>query len=101
MVLLGTGEITATVRQNRTEDIRQLMLGEMGDFGETNFPSISRRVRYATDAQGLWYARGDVMEVLATLHGEAIAREKLRRISDEFTGLLPSGLNARSSSLTL
>ena len=101
MVLLGSGEITASVRQNRTEDIRQLMLDEIGDYGDANFPKIARRVRYATDAQGLWYARGDVMDVLASMHGESIAREKIQHISAEFKGLLPSGLNVRSSSLTL
>lgn len=99
MVLLGANEITASIRQNRTEEIRKLMLAEIGHFGDANFLKVARRVRYATDAQGLWYARGDVMEALAAVHGETIAREKLQRISDRFKGLLPSGMNPRSSSL--
>ncbi|MEO8411490.1 MAG: hypothetical protein ABI478_13060, partial [Propionivibrio sp.] len=64
MVLMGSGEITASVRQKRTEELRELMLSEMGRSDDTNFPEVARRVRYATDAQGLWYARGDVMQVL-------------------------------------
>lgn len=101
MILLGAGEITASVRQNRTEEIRKLMLAEIGHFGDANFPNVARRVRYATDAQGLWYTRGDVMAVLAAVHGETIAHKKMRQISDEFRGLLPSGMNTRSSSLSL
>ena len=101
MVLLGSGEIIASVREDRTEEIRQLMLDEMGDHGASNFPIIACRVRYARDAQGLWYARGDVMAVLSAVHGETIARQKIQRISVEFKGLLPDGLNSRTSSLML
>lgn len=100
MALLGSDEITPSIREDRTEDIRQLILEELGEFGESNFPKVTRRVRFAIDAQGLWYARGDVMAVLAAAHGETIAREKIDRISREFKGLVPSGLSARSSSLT-
>ena len=97
--MLGTGEITASVRQKRTEELRELMLAEMGDSDYTDFPEVARRVRYATDAQGLWYARGDVMQVLKAVHGSSIARRKMRRISGGFKGLLPSGMNPRRSSL--
>jgi hypothetical protein len=36
----------------------------MGEFCQRNYAGIIRLVRYAHDAQGLWYARGDVMKVL-------------------------------------
>lgn len=96
MSLLGTSEVTSSVLEDRTEGIRQLILDELD---EAYFPTIARRVRYATDAQGLWHARGDVMAALAEMHGESIAREKISLISEQFTGLLPSGLSARPSSL--
>lgn len=99
MVLMGTGEITASVRQTRTEELRELMLAEMGNSGNADFPEVARRVRYATDIQSLWYARGDVMQVLAAVHGASIARRRMRRISGGFKGLLPSGMNPRRSSL--
>ncbi len=99
MALMGTGEITASVRQTRTEELRALMLAEMGNSGDANFPEVTRRVRYATDTQSLWYARGDVMQVLASVHGPSIARRKMRRISGGFKGLLPSGMIPRRSSL--
>lgn len=99
MVLLGAGDISASARQNRIEKVRQLMLAEIGDFGEAQFPRVAQRVRYASDAQSLWYARGDVMKLLAATHGESIARKKIRRISAEFKGLLPRSMTTRSSSL--
>ncbi|MGH6638125.1 MAG: hypothetical protein ACREBY_05895, partial [Polaromonas sp.] len=77
MALLGPSEVTPSMLEDRTEEIRQFILDELGEFGENHYPKITRRVRYAQDAQGLWYARGDVMAVLAAVHGESIAREKI------------------------
>ena len=96
--LLGLAEVTPEIRSDRTEDIRELMLTELGDFGEKNFPGVARRVRYATDVQGLWYARSDVMAILASTHGEAVAGKKIAEISHRFKGLLPSSLTASSAS---
>ena len=76
------------------------MLDELGEFGEKHYPKIALRVRYAPDAQGLWYARGDVMAVLSAMQGETIARQKVSSITKMFDGLLPGGLGSRRSSLT-
>lgn len=100
MALLGSAESTASLLEDRTDDIRQFILDELGDFGEQHYPKIVRRILYATDIQGLWYARGDIMAVLAAAHGETVAREKLTRITEKFKGLLPRGLNSRPSTLT-
>lgn len=99
MALLGSGEVTLAVLETRTEDVREFILDELGEFGEKAYPQIVRRVRYAKDVQGLWYMRGSVMTVLAAMHGETIAREKIARISDKFKGLLPPGLSSRPSPL--
>lgn len=99
-LLGGGGDLSAAVLEDRTEDIRLFILTELGDFAEEHYPKIVRNVKYAQDAQGLWYARGEVMAVLANMHGETIAREKVERISDKFKGLLPRGLSSRPSSLT-
>ncbi|MDP1739520.1 MAG: hypothetical protein Q8M51_02705 [Polaromonas sp.] len=98
--LLSGGEASSTSLQKRTEGIRQLMLNELGEFGEKHYPKIALRVRYAQDAQGLWYARGDVMAVLSAMQGETIARQKVSGITKMFDGLLPGGLGSRRSSLT-
>lgn len=100
MALLGPGEVTQSILDDRLEEIRQQILDELGDFGEKHYPKITRRVRYADDAQGLWYTRGDIMAVLAAVHGETVAREKIGRISDQFRGLLPQGLSSRPTSLS-
>ena len=100
LALLGGGEISPAVLEDRTEDIRLFILLELGEFAETHYPRLVRNVTYAQDAQGLWYTRGEVMAVLADMHGETIAREKIERISDKFRGLLPRGLSSRPSSLT-
>ncbi len=92
--LLGLAEITPDALIDRTEDIRQLMLCEIGEYGEKYYPGVARRVRYAADAQGLWYARSDVMAILASTHGETIARERLATISGKFKGLLPHSLTS-------
>lgn len=95
MALLGLADSTSGALANRTEDIRQLMLSELGQYGEKKFPAVARRIRYAPDVQGLWYARSDVMAILANTYGETAAREKIARISGKFKGLLPASLTKR------
>ena len=95
MALLGRAEPTPQAVDERTEGIRELMLNELGDYGEKKFPAVARRVRYAPDVQGLWYARSDVMAILANTHGETVAREKIAQISIRFTGLLPQSLTGK------
>lgn len=80
-------------------DIRQAMLGMLGDRGAQAYPVVQLRVTYADDVQDLWYLRGDVMAAIAAMHGEAIAREQLAAVSAMFKGLLPSGLSTRRSPL--
>ncbi|HEY3049727.1 MAG TPA: hypothetical protein VGJ72_19960 [Polaromonas sp.] len=100
LALMGSGEVTHSTLEGVIEEIRQFILDELGESGKKTHPKTVLRVRYAQDAQALWYTRGDVMAVLAAMHGETIAREKIGRISDKFKGLLPRGLSSRPSSLT-
>jgi len=95
MELIGRAEPTPQALNARTEAIRELMLHELGDYGEKKFPAVTRRVRYAPDVQGLWYARSDVMAILANTYGETITREKIASISGRFNGLLPKSLTAK------
>ena len=95
MALLGREEPATDALNSRTEAIRELMLQELGEYGEKKFPAIARRVRYAPDVQGLWYARSDVMAILANTYGETVAREKIADISQRFNGLLPKSLTGK------
>lgn len=88
-----------SVLENGLEDIREAMLATLGDQGTRQFPQATRRIRYATDIKDLWYLRGDLMAVLATLHGEAAARQQIASINAQFQGLLPGGLSSRPSPL--
>ncbi len=91
--------VSKSVMAHRTEDIRQAMLDALGTTGSERFPQVSRRVRFAADITGLWYLRGDLMAALASLQGEAAARQKIDSITSLFQGLLPSGMSSRPSPL--
>jgi hypothetical protein len=101
MALLGMAEAPRLASLQRIEAIRQLMLSELGEYGERKFPAVARRVRYAPDIQGLWYARSDVMAIMANTYGETTAREKMVNISSKFKGFLPSSMTSPSSKTSL
>jgi hypothetical protein len=85
---------------SRVEEIRQAMLESLGDSGRSAFPAIERRVRFASDVQGLWYLRGEMMEALSSLQGEYMARRKIDEVSTLFRGVLPSSMSSRQSRLS-
>jgi hypothetical protein len=90
---------TDSTLEDGTEDIREAMLDALGDQGSRHFPHVTRRIRYASDIQSLWYLRGDLMGCLASMHGESVARQKIASITAQFQGLLPGGLTSRPSPL--
>jgi hypothetical protein len=79
------------------EDIRQNMLELVAEDGGERSMRLSRRIRYASDLQALWFMRGEIMGLLARLYGEAAAREKVEQLSSMFADLLPPGLRSRPS----
>jgi hypothetical protein len=89
MALLGLSGAPPKDALWRIENIREMMLEALGDYGDQKFPAVVRRVQFAPDVQGLWYARSDVMSILSNSYGETIAREKMAYISSKFIGLLP------------
>jgi hypothetical protein len=90
---------SASILENGTEDIREAMLDALGDSGPRVFPQVTRRIRYASDIQSLWYLRGDLMGALASMHGEVEARQKIASITAQFRGLLPGTMTSRPSPL--
>lgn len=98
--LLGHAEPPSESRiEESIEDIREAMLGLMGDDASRQYPQVTRRLRYAGDIQALWYLRGDLMAVLASRHGEMEARRQVESITEMFDGLLPGSLTSRPSPL--
>ena len=77
------------------DGIRSAMLDLLGERGQQDHPAFTRRVRFATDIQALWYCRSDLMGALASQHGEARAREQIEPVTELFRGLLPDSLYAR------
>lgn len=75
-----------------TESIRAALMETLNGAATPDALALLQRIRYESDAQRLWYLRPEVMSVLASLHGEAHAREALARISSLFQGVLPNGL---------
>lgn len=88
-----------SMMETGTEDIREAMLGLLGNGNVKQFANVVRRIRYANDIQGLWYLRGDLMAALATTLGEVAARQQVQQITRMFDGLLPGSLNSRPSPL--
>ena len=93
--MLTSAAQTPEALLHHVEKIRRLMLVELGQYGEKKFPAFARRVRDASDILGLWYARSDLMSILATTYGETVAREKVADITSKFKGLLPKSLSSR------
>jgi len=84
---------------HRLEDIRLAMLDMLGEEGAQRYPQVARRIRYGADAQGLWYARADLMAALSGLYGERVARTRMVSVSVLFDGMLPKGLMSRPTTL--
>ena len=80
------------------EAIRQAMLEALGWPVPRGCEGLVLRIRHGIGAERLWFLRGELMQALACMHGEAAAMERLAGISSMFEGVLPSGLVARHRS---
>ncbi len=78
--------------RQRTESIRAALIETLQGSATPGARMLMQRIQYAGDAERLWYLRPDAMSVLASMHGEAQAREELARISLLFQDVLPDGL---------
>ncbi len=88
------------VVEERTEDIRVMMLSTLGEKGALSYPALRRRLMFAANAEALWYVRSEWMAALSTLHGERVAAAHLRSVNIQFEGLLTKGMNSRPSPLS-
>ena len=101
--IFASGNTAATPEQSvesAIEQIREAMLALMSRAGEARFPQVTRRIRYATDVQALWFLRGDLMSAIASRDGESAALEQIETISEMFKDVLPQGLRSRPSPLS-
>ncbi len=80
------------------EAVRRLMLETMTEIGlDQRHTTVFGKISYADDIHALWYARSDLMTVLAAERGEVYASEKIAAISALFDGLLPPSFKYRQS----
>jgi len=82
------------------EDIRQTMMELAAQDSTERAQKLTRRIRYASDVEALWFLRGELMALLSRHLGEAAALGEVERLSAMFTDLLPSGLRSRPSPLS-
>ena len=80
-----------------TDDVRQAMLESLGSPPPAQCRSLCLRIRFAGNTQHLWHMRGELMQALALMRGEAWAAGTLARITPLFGEGLPQGI-ARSMS---
>jgi len=84
--------------ESRQENIRNVMLDAMTlEKVSDGHHMLVRRIFYAPDIQTLWYARSDIMSMLAEELGETAAHERLRVITALFDGLLPEARHSLQS----
>ncbi len=88
------------VGDRRVEGVRDAMLEAVQALSPSPaHEALTRRLRWAPHAQALWYARMDVMTLLAREQSEAQARQSLADITTRFRGLIHASHISRPSRL--
>ena len=88
------------INDSRIERVREAMLTALHGLPDTpNADSLTRRIRWSTNSQALWYLRSDVMTLVSTQRGESAARQCLQEITQLFLGLVHANQMSRPSRL--
>ncbi|MGI9132706.1 MAG: hypothetical protein ACR2I0_01995, partial [Rhodoferax sp.] len=81
------------------EDVVQRVRHAMLDAVEEHLSSSDRRledrISYAWDIDSLWYLRPDLMNAIAAISGETVARDCINAITTQFQGYHPGGKPTR------
>lgn len=72
--------------------IQRAMLDALEEPLPPRFATLKLRIEHAEDAERLWYLRSELMQALASTHGELRAASQLMRITEMFHEVLPKGL---------
>jgi hypothetical protein len=89
--MLG-GHSPADKAGTRQEEIRTAMLAALSEIESTHPGDFSKSlvtITQANDVQSLWYARSELLRLIADRDGEKAARTILDTITDMFDGLVP------------
>jgi hypothetical protein len=93
--LLNTQPPESSHAPLKIEAIRQCMLECLDGDLCLQFPQITRRVRFASNLEALWFLRPELLLAISSVAGELAAQEKVGEITSMFDGLLPKSMNSR------
>lgn len=83
--------------QERLEDIRSLMLGQLGAVADAaEREDLRARILGASGSEALWALRHDWMQALAATQGLLLARQRMSDVSFMFAGMLDRAHHART-----
>jgi hypothetical protein len=84
-------------REGRLEDIRRLMLAQLGSVPDADRRAgLAVSIKSAGDSESLWALRGEWMQALAETQGVLLARQRLSDVSFMFAGMLDREQHARN-----
>lgn len=82
---------TAWVRDHALEAARQAMQHTLQGLQGCDVARMTLRLRYATNAEALWYLRPDLQALVAQHCGASVAAERVGALAPLFQPLLPRG----------
>lgn len=86
------GWLSAPAARLHMGSIQRAMLATLEDPLPPRFAGLRLRIQHAEDSERLWYLRSELMQALASTHGELRAASELLRITEMFHDVLPKGL---------
>jgi hypothetical protein len=89
---LLTGNSSKVEVAGRQEEIRTVMLESLSDIDSSQpdvFSKTLATIAQSKDIQSLWYARSELLRLIADRKGEQTARRVLDEITEMFRGLVP------------
>lgn len=87
------GWLSAPAARIHMGQIQRAMLATLDkDPLPPRFAALKLRIQHSEDTERLWYLRSELMQALASIHGELRAAAELARITEMFHDVLPKGL---------
>jgi len=83
----------------QTEHIRISMLNALEEHCDETQMAVGKSIRYATDLEGLWYLRPNLLQAIASSTDQHTATQVVRDISKLFNGHLPMAKSSQFGKL--
>jgi hypothetical protein len=79
--------VTGSHVDRRMFQIRDAMLDLLGEAGQRKHPLLTTRLKFSIAVETLWYARSELLQVLAREHGEFQAYKGISNLNELFRDL--------------